>query len=69
MADYITVRDQLQEFIGQRLVEVTQHDEEEYRETGEAYIMLMFENGAVMQITLREGQISIPEIDYKGDQE
>lgn len=62
----MTVRDQLAEFIGQRLIEVTQHDPDEYRSDHHAYIMLMFENGAVMQISLREGEIDVPEIESYG---
>jgi len=51
---YSNIRDILGDLVGQRLVEVTQHDMDEWQETGEAYIMLMFENGASLQVFIGE---------------
>ena len=62
MADYTTVRDILGNFIGQRLITITQHDEEEYNETREAYVMLMFEDGGSIKITLADSKIE--ELEY-----
>jgi hypothetical protein len=46
--EYSTVRDFLGQLIGQRLIEITQHDEEEFVEEGASYIALHFEDGTTV---------------------
>lgn len=45
---YANIREILSDFIGTKLVEVTQHDEDEFKETGLSYIALHFDNGKTM---------------------
>lgn len=63
MDNYSNVRDIFAEFIGQTVVDITQHDEQEWAETGEAYILLMFGNGATIKITVEEGNIELADYD------
>jgi hypothetical protein len=42
---YSNVRDFLGQFIGHRIVDITQHDPDEFAEDGRSYVMLMFDNG------------------------
>lgn len=39
------IREILGDVIGARLIEVTQHDKEEFNETGLSYVALHFDNG------------------------
>jgi hypothetical protein len=54
--DYSTIRDNdlLGPFIGKRIVAITQHDEDEYAETQQAYVMLMFEDGTWVKFFIGE---------------
>ena len=47
---YVNVRDpdMLGPFIGQRVIEVTQHDKDEFEETKQSYIAIHFENGGTL---------------------
>jgi hypothetical protein len=51
---YATIRDKefLGDLIGKRVVDITQHDEDEWSETGESYIMLMFEDGLFVKFPI-----------------
>lgn len=51
---YSNIRDILGELIGKKLVDITQHDKEEYDETQDAYIMLMFEDGCYLKFYVDE---------------
>ncbi len=42
---YVNIREILGELIGARVLDITQHDKEEFEATGESYIMLLFDNG------------------------
>jgi hypothetical protein len=42
---YANIRGVLGRFIGQKLVEITQHDQEEWKAGKEAYVCLMFDSG------------------------
>jgi len=44
---YANIRQILGKFIGQKLLDIKQHDEEEYKETKQSYVMLMFETGYI----------------------
>lgn len=59
----VNAREALAEFIGQRLIEVTQNDPEEFQETGKMYIMLMFENASLLQITMDPKDFSVQDAD------
>ena len=58
---YANIRDGslLGPILQQRIVEITQHDEEEFHETGEGFVCLHFENGYTLRlaITEEEGRI------------
>lgn len=54
MSDYANVREIFQDFIGKRVLDITQHDKEEFQQTGKGYIMLMFEEGLMIQIQVAE---------------
>ena len=49
---YANIRDILGQFVGQRLVDITQHDEEEWEAGREAYICLMFERGGTLTVPI-----------------
>lgn len=55
MSDYATVRDHLGRFVGRTIVDVTQHDEEYFRETGRAFVDLMFDSGDVIRFYAPSG--------------
>ncbi len=46
---YSTIREILGPLIGLKLVDITQHDAEEYAETKRSYVMLMFEDGSYVK--------------------
>lgn len=50
MKNYATIRDRehLGSVIGRRLSDVTQHDEQEFKETGKAFVSMHFENGVTV---------------------
>jgi hypothetical protein len=48
------IREILGELIGKKLVDITQQDEDDFAETGEAYVMLMFEDGLYFQVTITD---------------
>lgn len=41
-------------FIGQRVVDITQHDHEEWEEARQAYVELHFESGATLKFYIDE---------------
>lgn len=45
MEAYANIRELIGKFIGKRLIDITQHDQEEFKENGISYVMLMFEDG------------------------
>ena len=53
---YATIREILGNTIGQRLVDITQHDEEDFDpETGDGtFVMLMFENGDTLRFSIAD---------------
>jgi len=61
MSDYVTIREHLGSFIGRKIVEITQQDEEEYRQTGKAYVMLMFDDGSTLTFSLTEATVTTEE--------
>lgn len=51
---YITIRDILGRFIGRTVVDITQHDEEEYRETQKSFVEILFDNGETVRFMIGE---------------
>lgn len=45
---YANIREMLGELIGQRVVDITQHDEEDWRARGESFVCLHFEGGGTL---------------------
>ena len=60
---YANIRDFLGSYVGARLVDVTQQDREEFDETGEAYVMLHFDNGLSMRFVIGDGGFDSEEPD------
>jgi hypothetical protein len=62
---YANIRDieQLGRFIGCRLVDITQHDEDEWEETHESYIWLHFDNGLSIQFPIGDAGFTVEEPD------
>lgn len=54
MADYANIRDLLGHYVGLRIVEITQHDEEEFKEDGVSYVMLHFDNGNTLRFDISD---------------
>ena len=52
--EYANIRHEnlLAPFIGQRVVEITQHDREEWEETKQSYFALHFENGYTLKVPI-----------------
>lgn len=49
---YANIREYLGSLIGKRLMDVTQHDQEEWEEQGESYVCLMFEDGSSVKFPI-----------------
>ena len=49
MSDYANIREILRNYIGQTLVEITQHDEEDLAAGRDSFVELMFENGSTLK--------------------
>jgi len=52
--EYANIRQILGRFIGQRLVDITQHDEEEWKAGKESYVCLMFDSGNTMTFPITD---------------
>lgn len=48
--DYATIRSHLAVLLGAKLTEITQHDEQFFRDNGIGFIDLMFDDGNVLRI-------------------
>lgn len=53
--NYSNIRQILGGFIGKRIVDITQHDEEEFAEDGQRFVMLMFEDGNTIKFYANDG--------------
>lgn len=53
-AHYSNIREFLGHFIGQKLVDITQHDKEEWDNGQEAYVCLMFDSGHTMTFPITD---------------
>lgn len=50
----VTIRDYIGDFIGHQILEITQHDPEEWEETGEMFVNLHFDDGRTLQFIVGE---------------
>lgn len=67
-AGYANIREALGEFIGKRVVDITQHDADEWEQTRRAYILLLFEDGSVIKFWQGdEGFTTYKPGEYEGD--
>lgn len=53
--NYSTIRDSIGELIGKTIVDITQHDEEYFREHGIGFADLMFDSGDVLRVWSMRG--------------
>ena len=62
---YSNIRDidQLGRFIGLRLVDITQHDKDEWDETHEAYVYLHFEDGRSLRFVIDDHGFEVEALD------
>lgn len=62
-SDYVNIRDikWLGSFVGAKIVDITQHDEEEYKETGVSYVYLHFDNGGSLKFFIGEDGFEVDE--------
>lgn len=51
---YANIRDILRAFIGKRIVDITQHDADEFAEDGRAYVSLLFDDGGLLEFPIGE---------------
>ena len=51
---YANIREILGSFIGKRIVDITQHDEEEFRAGEESYVMLLFDDGNFLKFPVTD---------------
>ena len=65
--EYATVRSHLAEFVGLKLLEVTQHDQEYFQEHGIGFVDLMFEGGNILRIWSMRGDEPLMTINPDGD--
>lgn len=71
---YSRIREILGNFIGKRVIDITQQDEDEFKETGEAYVSFHFDNGGIVKIEDKsiewfDPECTIPlDLDEDGDE-
>lgn len=58
---YATIRDPqlLGPLVGARVIEITQHDREEFAETGESYFCLHFSNGYTLTVPVSDAGFEV----------
>ncbi len=62
-----TIRDLLPDVVGARIIEMLQHDPDDFAETGEHLIDLCLDSGAILRINLDEGSVSYLPLDDTDD--
>lgn len=50
--EYSNIRQLLGHLIGRTVIDITQHDYEEFQETKQSYVMLMFDNGDYVKFSI-----------------
>lgn len=61
--DYANIREILAPVLGQRLLDITQHDKDEFAEDGQCYVCFHFENGATVTFPVDEDGFDIETLD------
>jgi hypothetical protein len=56
--DYTNIRQILGSLIGHVLVDITQHDKDEFEETRQSYVQFHFDNGEYVKIPISEDGFS-----------
>lgn len=51
---YSNIRELLGDFIGCCVVDITQHDEDEFKESGDCYVALHFDNGGTITFDITD---------------
>jgi hypothetical protein len=70
--DYANIREQVGMFVGDKIVDITQHDEDHFKATGQSFVDLMFESGNVLRFiwTKEDGEImAVNPGDEEGDKQ
>lgn len=52
---YANIREIIGELIGQRVVDITQHDQEDWREDGASFVCFHFEGGGTVTFPITDG--------------
>ena len=55
--EYANIRGIIGEFVGQKVLDITQHDEEYFKRTGRSFVDFMFDSGDVLRIYITGGGI------------
>lgn len=67
---YVTVREFMGHCVGQRVVDITQHDEEEFLEDGSSYIAIHFEDGTTVTFNIGDdGAVAVTHLAGDSDAE
>lgn len=54
MDSYANIREIIGEFIGKKIVDITQQDRDEWDEIHESYVMLHFEDGSTLKFWISD---------------
>lgn len=57
--NYSNIREVLGALIGRTVIEITQHDKDEWKETKQSYFCLHFDNGATMTIPVNDAAVTL----------
>ncbi len=52
--DYANIREMLGGMIGRKVIDITQHDEDEWKAGSEAYVMVMFDDGSWLKFPVTD---------------
>lgn len=52
--DYVNIRELIGHYIGRTIVDITQHDAEEFEEDDSCYVLLMFDDGSSLQFDITD---------------
>lgn len=64
---YSNARDILASIIGQKIVDISQHDQEEWDRDANSYVILMFEDGQTLKIFVGETAMILNESELEED--
>lgn len=56
-----SIRDLIGDFIGQTVVDITQHDPEDWEQDGISFVQLMFAHGGYLKFYIDEMEAFVPE--------